>query len=216
MCTCTSSVEWIVKELLQTFFLLHKCLVPSLHLFLSSSLPLLIPSLLIPSLLIVSLLSLLPVSPSLLLSRSLCITLTILQIKRYIMGIEKAQELMDLRSMRKMLKVSSALKIDAMLWYAMICYVMIWYDMMRYDMMWYDILRPQNKMIVFLSQNLSADGGLHTGKVHKNRKLWAHPHIFHFSGDFPCRIVLKVLLSYPTQWRVSGEIRSFYSAGVLL
>ena len=29
------------------------------------------------------------------------------------------------------------------------------------------VLRPQNKMIVFLSQNLSADGGVHTGKVHK-------------------------------------------------
>ena len=29
------------------------------------------------------------------------------------------------------------------------------------------LLRPQNKMIVSLSQNLSADEGVHTGKVHK-------------------------------------------------
>ena len=47
-------------------------------------------------------------------------------------------------------------------------------------------------------------GGCTPEKYTKNRKLWAHTHIFHFSGDFPCRVVLKVLLLYTPH---SGEFQ---------
>ena len=55
-----------------------------------------------------------------------------------------------------------------------------------------DVLRPQNKSRTFALEKSSGEGGAHQKNIQKIENYG----ICHFSGDFSCRTVLKVLLLY--------------------